>query len=156
MSLLTSAYCETQFGDPTPDFEHKWMAKFTTSVGSRLPLSVIPAQLYCHRLLIQPFRDALELVYDRKLGLEIKSFDGCFNIRAKKGGTTPSLHSWGLAVDLNAAWNQFGQPPTMSLALVRCFTDAGFDWGGTWKKPDGMHVQLRADVVERALAKGAA
>lgn len=153
MSLLTSAICEAQFGDPTPDFERKWMAKFTTSVGPTLPLSVIPAQLYCHRLFIQPFRDALELVHDRKLGLEIKSFDGCFNIRSKKGGSTPSIHSWGLAVDLNAAWNQFLQPPTMSLELVRCFTDVGFDWGGVWKKLDGMHFQLSAEALGRGLAK---
>jgi hypothetical protein len=53
-----------------------------------------------------------------------------------------SLHSWGLAVDFNAAWNGFGAVPTMSPELVACFTDAGFAWGGVWKKPDGMHHQI--------------
>ena len=30
----------------------------------------------------------------------------------------------------------------MSPQLVKCFTDANFDWGGNWKTPDGMHFQL--------------
>jgi hypothetical protein len=32
----------------------------------------------------------------------------------------------------------------MSPELVACFKDAGFDWGGEWSKPDGMHFQLSA------------
>jgi len=31
----------------------------------------------------------------------------------------------------------------MSKELVSCFTDAGFDWGGTWERKDGMHFQLK-------------
>lgn len=53
-----------------------------------------------------------------------------------------SLHSWGLAIDFNAAWNGFGKTPTMSPELVKCFTDAGLDWGGTWSRPDGMHFEI--------------
>jgi hypothetical protein len=30
----------------------------------------------------------------------------------------------------------------MSLELVNCFADAGFSWGGYFKKPDGQHFQL--------------
>ena len=69
----------------------------------------------------------------------------CFNIRPQRGAKTSSLHSWGVAVDVNAAWNPFvvGKKPTLSEGFVKCFTDAGFDWGGTWKRPDGMHFQLR-------------
>lgn len=73
---------------------------------------------------------------------ELKTWDGCFNIRKKKRGSTPSLHSWGLAIDVNAAWNGFGEIPTLSSGFVQCFTDSGFDWGGIWTRPDGMHFQL--------------
>jgi hypothetical protein len=100
-------------------------------------------------MLIDPLRGALELVHERKLGQEIKTWDGCFNIRLKKGGKSLSLHAWGLAIDLNAAWNQFGAPPTLSRGLVNCFTESGFDWGGEWAKPDGMHCQLRLTTFER-------
>lgn len=67
----------------------------------------------------------------------------CFNIRKKRGASTLSLHSFGVAVDLNAAWNGFGAKPTLSAGFVKCFTDAGFEWGGTWNTPDGMHFQLK-------------
>jgi hypothetical protein len=53
-----------------------------------------------------------------------------------------SLHSWGIAIDVNAAWNGLGKEPTLTPEFVKCFTDAGFDWGGTWKRKDGMHFQL--------------
>ena len=44
---------------------------------------------------------------------------------------------------VNAAWNGFGKKPTLSKEFVKCFTDAGFDWGGLWAKPDSMHFQLK-------------
>lgn len=92
--------------------------------------------------LIQPLQQAFTNIIDRGLVAELKTWDGCFNIRKKVGSATPSLHSWGVAIDINAAWNGFNKPPTMSSGLVACFKDAGFDWGGEWSKPDGMHFQL--------------
>jgi hypothetical protein len=52
------------------------------------------------------------------------------------------LHSWGVAFDVNASWNGLGVEPKLSAGFVKCITDAGFDWGGTWKRKDGMHFQL--------------
>ena len=53
-----------------------------------------------------------------------------------------SLHSWGIAIDVNAFENGLNQIPKLSPGFVKCFTDAGFEWGGTWKRKDGMHFQL--------------
>ena len=55
-----------------------------------------------------------------------------------------SLHSWGVAIDVNAAWNPMGKEPKLSQGFVKCFKDAGFDWGGDWDYPDGMHFQLKS------------
>lgn len=38
------------------------------------------------------------------LGLDL--FGGCLNVRAKKGGHTYSMHSWGIAIDLDPEHNQ--------------------------------------------------
>ena len=151
MSLLTSAICEQRFGQPTPEMERKWMGMFTTGVGPVLPIHAIPTRIYCHKLLIEPFREAIELLHERKLGSQIKTWDGCFNIRVKKGGKTRSLHSWGLAIDINAAWNRFGADPTLSPEVIACFTEAGFNWGGTWKVKDGMHFELQAKLVSKSV-----
>ena len=111
-------------------------------VPSYLEVGVIPKRLYCNKDLVDPLALALSNVISQGLVQQIRTWDGCFNIRKKRGAGSPSLHSWGIAIDINAAWNGFGKTPTMSPALVECFTDAGFEWGGYWHHPDGMHFQL--------------
>lgn len=44
----------------------------------------------------------LEGIHD--LGLHL--FGGCLNVRAMKGGTSPSIHSWGTALDFDPERNQ--------------------------------------------------
>jgi hypothetical protein len=72
----------------------------------------------------------------------MKTWDGCFIIRQKRGLTSLSLHSWANAFDVNAFENQLGQTPKLSSAFVKCFTDAGMDWGGIWRRKDPMHFQI--------------
>lgn len=135
--MVTSADCYRKYGNP---FKEKSMSLWV--VPNYLQFSAIPKKIYCNKDLQEPLKLALENVLNRGLSSEIKTWDGCFNIRAKRGTKSASLHSWGIAIDINAAWNRFGKKPTMSKELVSCFTDAGFDWGGDWKNPDGMHFQL--------------
>ena len=135
--MVTSQDCLKKYGPPeTEKFMVLW------DVPTELEHGAIPRKIYCNRDLIIPLSGAFTNVVRRGLVAEIRTWDGCFNIRRKRGATSSSLHSWGIAIDINAAWNGFGKTPTMSPELVKCFTDAGFDWGGTWKKPDGMHFQL--------------
>jgi hypothetical protein len=82
------------------------------------------------------------LICDRGLADELHTYDGCFNIRRMKGGNSLSVHSWGLAVDFNAAENPYGGQVTFSDEFIRCFADAGFEAGALWRTPDGMHFQL--------------
>jgi len=105
---------------------------------------VIPKKLYCNKDLVEPLSKALKNLIDTGKIAELKTWDGCFNIRKKRGLSSMSLHSWGIAIDVNAAWNQLNMTPTLSPAFVKCFTDAGFEWGGTWQRKDGMHFQLKS------------
>lgn len=64
----------------------------------------------CHRLIAAPllriFQRTLEhygLERIRELRLDI--YGGCFNNRAIRGGSRPSLHAWGIAVDLDPERN---------------------------------------------------
>jgi hypothetical protein len=140
--MATSAECLKKWGDPTiPTNELKYMTLW--DVPTHLEVGVIPKRLYCNKILVGPLMQALSNIIDRGLINELKTWDGCFNVRRKRGLKSLSLHSWGIAVDINAAWNGLGKEPTMSPALVKCFTDCGFEWGGNWTRKDGMHFQLR-------------
>lgn len=98
---------------------------------------------WAHRLVVPKFIDAFKNVVNRGLAGQIKTFDGCFNPRMIRGGKTWSMHSWGIAIDINAAWNRMGQKNfEMKEELAKCFEDVGLVWGGRWgNSPDAMHFQ---------------
>jgi len=137
--MITSKDCFARFGDPAAN-ESKFMTVF--DVPADLEIGFIPKKVYCNKVMQEPLLQAFKNLIATGHVKELKTWDGCFNIRKKRGATSASLHSWGIAVDLNAAWNGFGKEPKLSAGFVKCFTDAGFDWGGLWKTKDGMHFQL--------------
>jgi len=140
--MVTSAQCLKKWGDPAiVENELKYMTVW--DVPTHLEIGVIPKKLYCNKQIVAPLIQAFTNLIDRKLVNELKTWDGCFNVRRKRGLKSMSLHSWGIAIDVNAAWNGLHKTPQLSAGFVKCFTDAGFDWGGTWTRKDGMHFQLK-------------
>lgn len=134
---ITASQALRHYGPP-----EKERAMILWDVPSELEIGVIPKRIYCNKDMVIPLQVAFRNLIERGCVDQLKTFDGCFNIRRKRGGISASLHSWGLAVDVNAAWNRMGKTPTLSPEFVRCWTDAGFEWGGTWRIKDGMHFQL--------------
>lgn len=99
--------------------------------------------------------ESLERVFDRiwlaaeKQPAKIQEwgmhlYGGAYNFRLMRGGTRLSMHSWGCAIDFDTARNAFGDT-TPNFALIPAVLDAfhaeNWVWGGSWKKPDGMHFQ---------------
>ncbi len=111
-------------------------------VPAELEIGVIPKRLYCNKDIISPLSRAFKALIDTGCVTELKTFDGCFNIRQKRGLSTLSLHSWGIAIDVNAFENGLNMKPMLSPEFVECFTKNGFEWGGNWTRRDGMHFQL--------------
>jgi hypothetical protein len=69
---------------------------------------------------------------------------GGFACRPIRGTSTPSNHSWGLAVDLNWHANPFRSPFRSDLppAVVAMWWACGFYWGGWYRTtPDPMHFE---------------
>lgn len=78
-----------------------------TSINDAIP--ALPNRLYCNRILTAPLEKAFRNLIARGHADELKTWDGCFNIRYKRGKDSWSLHSWAVAIDVNAAWNPFGE-----------------------------------------------
>ena len=138
--MVSSKQCLAKFGEPSAS--NKCMTLW--DVPTELEIGIIPKRIFCNRLMVEPLKKAFKNLIDTGAVKELKTWDGCFNIRKKRGLSTMSLHSWGLAIDVNAFENGLYQTPKLSPTFANCFTDAGFDWGGTWLRQDGMHFQLSA------------
>lgn len=135
--MVTSAMCFAKYGDPD-----KQKNMIVWDVPAHLEIGVIPKKIYCNRDMVAPLQKAFENLIRTGNVKELKTWDGCFNIRKKRGLSSMSLHSWGIAIDVNAFENGLGKEPKLSAGFVKCFTDAGFNWGGTWRRKDGMHFEL--------------
>lgn len=141
--MITSQQCFAEYGAPDIVFERKWMTLLIVPQEIGVKIQPLPRRIYCNKDMIAPLDTALRNLIEQGCSEELRTWDGCFNIRPKKlNPKALSLHSWGIAVDINAAWNQLRQKPTLTPGFVKCWKDAGFDWGGDWKIPDGMHFQL--------------
>jgi hypothetical protein len=107
-------------------------------------------EVTCHRVMLPQLRSALREIVQRGLASEIHpdEYAGCYYPRFI--GYDPakglSLHSWGIAVDLNVPGNQRGTAGEMHPQVVAIFKKWGFAWGGDWNYTDPMHFEL-ASVV---------
>jgi D-alanyl-D-alanine carboxypeptidase len=99
--------------------------------------------LTCHRAFMADLLGAIREVRRRGFASSIRSTAGCFNPRtvARSPTNPPSFHAYGAAVDINAPENPFGAIPTMDPRVVEIFERRGFNWGGGFLIPDGMHFE---------------
>jgi hypothetical protein len=138
--MITQEQALKKFG--RPDDVHN-EARCMTFYHPPAGIPAIPRRIYCNRELVKPLDAALKEIELRGMANLIKTWDGCFAIRPIRGTTgTWSMHSWGLAFDINAKTNGLGQEPTMPPQLVEVFKRHGFEWGGDFKRKDGMHFEL--------------
>jgi hypothetical protein len=146
--MVSSAQALKKYGEPSQTNPNMIL----WDVPTELEIGIIPKRIYCNKDLVGPLSKAFKALITTGHVKELKTWDGCFNIRKKRGLTTMSLHSWGIAVDVNSASNQLGKSydqlikegrTPLSEGFLKCFRDNGFDCGGDWvNRPDRMHFQL--------------
>ncbi|MGA9799101.1 MAG: M15 family metallopeptidase [Terriglobales bacterium] len=128
----------------------RWQAEFLERVTLPFPLrlswdpSHTVNQMTCHRRMTGTFASVLNRIQELGLCGKVTSFGGCFAFRPQRTGSKLSVHSWGIAVDLNPPSNPQGSPGDMDTGIIDIFLAAGFEWGGTWqgKARDPMHFQF--------------
>lgn len=96
-----------------------------------------------HRLIENPLKRVFRKLGEKGLLEEIETFDGCFCVRKMRNGKSLSVHSWGLAVDLNASENPFNDGCNWSDEFLQVWAQYGWESGWLWDStPDAMHFQL--------------
>lgn len=69
--------------------------------------------------------------------------DWSYANRPIRGKRTPSEHSWGLAVDIDATQFPMGSKKRLPQWIVDLWKAHGFDYGGDWKgRADPMHFEF--------------
>lgn len=152
--MPTSAQCLKKYGDPRdPKVQAKIMELWLVPANIRTAFAHVkftalgtigfPGKIFINKDFRPLLEKALNNVISRGYAKELITWDGVFMIRKKVSNSSLSLHSWGIANDLNAFENGYNVKPKLSAGFVKCFTDVGLEWGGNWAKPDGMHFQLK-------------
>ena len=146
--------------DAVGSFTYRWFPDGTvapdpawTAANLRTERVPILGAVTCHRVMLPQLRAALQEVVDSGLGhlVDPSDYGGCYSPRFIDHDPAKglSLHTWGIAVDLNVQSNLRGTPGHMDPRIVAIFKKWGFAWGGDWHYTDPMHFELAALVRPR-------
>lgn len=138
------SYRANSDGTVTPD--PRWV-----SANIRTEEMPIIGRVTGHRVMLPQLRAALSEVVVKRLSKSIYHYDGCYVPRfiAHDPSRGLSFHTFGTAIDLNAADNYRGIAGKMDRAVVAIFKRWGFAWGGDWNYTDPMHFELARLVQAR-------
>ena len=142
--------------NPWPKSDQASLTKFYGAAGDESQLVNLPAPvpmfyegkriktIRCHAKVAQSLARALAAAYAVAPDV-VKVYDGCYNNRPMRGGSLPSLHARGAAIDLDAGnnGNHVAWPvrATMPLEVMEAFAREGWlSAGAAWLR-DGMHFQ---------------
>ena len=142
-------------------------AKFYGGVGKNqvtceLPFTMVLAwdtkqkvnSYSCHKLVKEPMeriwnRTLEHYGYDKIVDLRLHYFGGCLNVRKMRGGSAWSMHSWGIAVDIDPDRNSLhmnAKQATLSKPAYDKFWQFVYDEGaislGKERNFDWMHLQF--------------
>lgn len=151
--MTDSQLCIQHYGNPESSaFVSKWLQRFTlpadvAAVWPHYPgLDKPITAIYMNKFAFEPLIAVIRELIQTGLIKELLTYDGCLNVRLKRGVNEYSIHSWGLALDFNAALNPLGQrmgskPKMFTPAFLAVWRKHGWTCGADFSRPDGMHFQ---------------
>lgn len=142
--------------NPWPKADQESLTEFYGKAGDESQLVAMPVpvpmfyegrpvrSIRCHRKVADSLSRAL--IGAHAVAPEVvKVYDGCYNNRPMRGGSLPSLHARGAAIDLLAELNgnhvAWPVRATMPLEVMEAFAREGWIAAGAFWGRDGMHFQ---------------
>lgn len=121
-----------------------------------VPWIITSGKIQCHKDAVEAFRALGRVMRLNNYGIR-RDVTGCYNCRAITGGTAPSAHAQGIALDVNWDTNPYVTPPRkMTTDMPRDMVEAClglattdgvplFRWGGDWdNRPETPHSNYDA------------
>lgn len=144
--MKTSAQLLDRYGNPDVTFEGKWMTLVNIPADILKAIPVLPKKVYMNKDITAPFLKVMKALIAAGLAGDIKTWDGCFQIRKQRGASNAvSRHSWGIAFDINAAWNPLNGVVAFSQDFLNVFRQNGWICGADFTtRTDGMHFEWTA------------
>lgn len=142
------------FGDPLPFVTQKprWEADILQvfPLPFAIPYAYGPTTvsvIRAHRLVGASIVAGLRGARARGVPAERLVYGGCYCWRPKRGGTDLSVHTWGIAIDLDPGKNPQGKlwvddGVMLDPRIVEVFRDLGYCWGNGFGTPDPQHLQF--------------
>ncbi|HVL99023.1 MAG TPA: M15 family metallopeptidase [Egibacteraceae bacterium] len=145
-SLLPQVALKERFGEfAFRPREGRMIVQDPAWVEAHVRTAQVPilGEVACHREVLPALDGAMSELVAAGLAwtVDARDYAGCYGPRLIRPGAALSRHAWGIAVDLNATTNAYGQPPSQDPRLVETMARWGFSWGGDWLVPDGMHFE---------------
>lgn len=101
--------------------------------------------IYCHAKVAESLGRVLAAIAEGPCNVVLGEYAGCYNNRAMRGGSTPSLHARGAAIDLDPDGNGNLVPwptvATMRIEVMEAFAREGWLSAGAFWGRDAMHFQ---------------
>lgn len=126
----------------------RWMPK---TVNKKIRISSVN-NVHKH---LQAVSDELDRL-PKDLKKYVSKIAGTFNWRKIAGTKSLSLHSFGIAIDINRKyshywrWGNLSDPKyknSIPMEIVDIFEKHGFIWGGKWYHYDTMHFEYRPELL---------
>lgn len=155
--MIDSKTLTSKYGNPSIDtinWERKNMIIWKLSPLIHLAIPCLPSKIYIHWKFRPVVENWLGDLIKEGVSEEIITYDGCWNVRKKRGLQSLSIHAYGMAIDLNASHNPLGLTREECMAkglkpFSKEFIDVSrkhLDCGGDWiKRPDLMHFQIKKE-----------
>lgn len=106
--------------------------------------STVVRTIQCHEKVAASLIRALQAAYEAAPSVASRYF-GCHVDRKMRGGSSPSLHAYGAAIDLDASANgnktHWPTRATMPFAVMEAFAREGWTPAGAFWNRDAMHFQ---------------